>query len=63
MKLISWDKIDGYFMRGSFASGGESTLNPVATCLRHFNDCLFKVLTSRETLRSLKNSRTLSNRY
>ena len=28
MKLISWDKIDGYFMRGSFASGGESTLNP-----------------------------------
>lgn len=23
MRLISWDKIDGYFMRGSFASGGE----------------------------------------
>jgi hypothetical protein len=25
-RLISWDRVDGYFMRGSFASGGDSNL-------------------------------------
>ena len=25
-RLISWDRVDGYFMRGSFASGGDSHL-------------------------------------
>ncbi len=23
LRLISWDRVDGYFMRGSFASGGK----------------------------------------
>ncbi len=26
-RLISWDRVDGYFMRGSFASGGDSHLS------------------------------------
>lgn len=26
-RLISWDRVDGYFMRGSFASGGDSHIS------------------------------------